>query len=75
MSNSQADELKIKVRREVCRNTTITSNDIEEPSNSQLSDSSTKSSPSQTINISQESKQVAEKDCQTADGIFLEKEE
>ena len=53
----------------------ITSNDIEQPPNSQLSDSRTISSPSQTIDISQESKQVAEKECQTADGIFLEKEE
>ena len=55
----------------------ITSNDIERPPNSQLSDSSTitLSSPSQTVDISQESKQVAEKECQTADGVFLEKEE
>ena len=55
----------------------ITPNDIEQPPNSQLSDSSTitLSSPSQTVDISQESKQVVEKECQTADGVFLEKEE
>ena len=43
--------------------------------NSQLSDSSTitLSSPTQTVDISQESKQVVEKECQTADGVFLQK--
>ena len=54
----------------------ITSDDIEQTPNSKPSNSITItwSSPSQTV-ISQESKQVAEKKCLTADGIFLEKEE
>ena len=54
----------------------ITSDDIEQTPISQPSNSSTitLSSPSQTV-ISQESKQVAKKEYQTADGIFLEKEE
>ena len=55
----------------------ITSNNMEQTPDSQLSNSSTitLSSPSQTVDISQESKQVADKECQTADGVFLEKEE
>ena len=50
----------------------------EQPSsNSQLSDGSTitLTSPSQAFDSSQESKQVAEKECQTTDGVFLKKEE
>ena len=70
------DQILCKKDRKYHTNSQITSNDIEQPPNSQLSDSSTitLSSPGQTIDISQESKQVAEKECQTADGVFLEKE-
>ena len=55
----------------------ITSNNLEQTPDSQLSNSSTITliSPSQTVDISEESKQVADKECQTADGVFLKKEE
>ena len=56
----------------------VISSDIGQPSNSQSSQSSDSttiilSSPSQAVDSSQDFKQVAEKECQKTDGVFLEK--